>query len=610
MSRVTTRHSLLLLSIALIVALGPASRAEAHAIVRTTAPQADEVVEDPPEQVVMEFNEPVEINFGAIRVFETNGDRVDVGATEHLEGHDDAIRVRLDPDLRPGTYTVAWQVISSDGHPIEEAFVFHVEHPGVNPEGIGSRVLRGDSRTGRIDAIGYAAVRWLNLAALILLAGAFFFPLLVWTGKRIPSVPWKAHEIFRRRQRFIIVLSWITLVVGTLAAFAFQGAVATQRSLVGAMSPDVLEAVAGTRFGRLALVRLGLLALAAILWKVLVPRWTASEARSLGAAGVVDSPPRWAAATSTVLIVALLTTPGLAGHAGTTPPVALHVTVDALHMIGASVWIGGLVVLLTAALPAAGTLERSDRIATIAPVVARFSDLAVIAVAIMVLTGTYAAFVQVGGLSVLFEAPYGLVLVAKIAVFLPLLGLGAVNKFWIRPRLSRGVYAVGTASEPPISLFRNLVAAEVVLALAVIAVTAFLVNLAPARNVLAARSGVEKRIEISGEPYVVTIKPNRVGNNTIDILPLAMNEDTQQGHDGETEAMDEDPAAPKEVRVLFRMPSEGIGPLRVPGEEVTAGHFVVRGHQLSVPGRWKLEIVARVDRFDEERVHIEFDVNP
>ena len=57
-----------------VLTAGPAG---SHAIVRSTEPAIDAVVQTPPSEVVMEFNEPVEISFGSIRVFGTDGDRVD-----------------------------------------------------------------------------------------------------------------------------------------------------------------------------------------------------------------------------------------------------------------------------------------------------------------------------------------------------------------------------------------------------------------------------------------------------------------------------------------------------------------------------------------------------
>ena len=56
-----------------------AGRAAAHAVVVETAPERGGSVERAPERVVFRFNEPVESAFGALRVFDARGERVDVG---------------------------------------------------------------------------------------------------------------------------------------------------------------------------------------------------------------------------------------------------------------------------------------------------------------------------------------------------------------------------------------------------------------------------------------------------------------------------------------------------------------------------------------------------
>src|SRR5918992_2115242 len=159
--------------------------AHAHAIVHTTQPRIDEILANAPERVVMRFNEPVEINFGSLRVFDTNARRVDKGKTEHLPGEPDAIHVALEPNLPKGTYTVAWRIVSADGHPIAEAFVFHVREPGENPEGIASRVLRGEHGAGNLTGALSGVSRWLTFAGLLVFCGALMFAGIAW--RRAPA---------------------------------------------------------------------------------------------------------------------------------------------------------------------------------------------------------------------------------------------------------------------------------------------------------------------------------------------------------------------------------------------------------------------------------------
>ena len=232
--------------VAILVVLD-AAPAAAHAIVKRTEPAIDEVVATSPERVLMEFNEPVEISFGSIRVFDAHGRRVDEGETRYVADSNDAVEVALEPDLARGTYTVAWRIISGDGHPIGEAFVFHVGAPGENPRGIVDDVLAGEGEAGSLES-GLAAVgRWLVLVSLLVLAGAVIFVALVWG--RLIAPPDDVGDDFASGWRRVVVAAWATALVSTLLLFVLQGALAADVPLREALSSDVLREVAGRGSG-------------------------------------------------------------------------------------------------------------------------------------------------------------------------------------------------------------------------------------------------------------------------------------------------------------------------------------------------------------------------
>ena len=131
-----------LLTLLCVVAF--AGPAQAHAVLSRTSPGFDEVVNEQPERVVANFSEPVEINFGALRVFGSNGERVDTDDSDHVEGDPASIAVGLEPDLADGTYTATYRVISADSHVIDGAFVWHLGAPGVQSEGIADELLSGE----------------------------------------------------------------------------------------------------------------------------------------------------------------------------------------------------------------------------------------------------------------------------------------------------------------------------------------------------------------------------------------------------------------------------------------------------------------------------------
>lgn len=593
------RKTISLIAVCLVAAgvvLAGAIPASAHAIVESTEPGIDQVVDGAPTEVVMTFNEPVEIAFGAIRVFDTRGRRVEEGDAEHLPGQADSVRVGLRSGLADGTYTVTWRVVSADGHPIEEAFVFHVGAPGENPLGIADQILAGQSGAGPLEGVLFGVARWLNFAALLVLAGTAVFLVVVWLHRRraSPARPSEVEARFLRRWRRVAVWSWIAVLFATVALYVLQGAAAADVPLGEALSGEVIVGLASTRFGIVSLIKLGLLLALAAVWFVGRGRFTAPAAESVGASAAPMSVPMWMVVGGLTGVVLLAATPGVAGHAGTTPPVLANVPADTLHVVAAGAWVGGLLLLLVAAFPAVRGLAQGERVAILAPVVSRYSDMAVVAIGLLVASGLLRTWSEVRAFRAFTGATYGVVLLVKLAAFLPILAMGAINNRWTKPRIARAA-AEGSPDRAPLRALRRLVAVEVALATVVIGITAFLVNLPPARVDAGVTGPFTTDVRLGSNNLNVLVDPNQVGANEVHLTA--------------TEPSGA-PAEIEEMRVLFRMPSQGIGPLVGKGTELATGHFVVQGNHLSVAGEWRLEIVARFSEFEEERTSVDVTVNP
>lgn len=568
-----------------IALMAPSARA--HAIVRETQPGIDETVDASPQRVTMSFNEPVEVSFGGIRVFDTNGDRVDEGSTEHVAGNADQIATGLKDDLAEGTYTVAWRIVSIDGHPISEAFVFHVGAPGQQPEGIADQVLASTDRSGIAGAV-FGLVRWLHFCALLALAGSVLFVLLVWSFA-VKSISTALGQGFQARIARVFWISWTLALLTTLAGFVLQGAVAGDVPIGTAITPGVLDEVASTRYGVVAIVRLVLLVLAPIYWRAsLRPVLRRVASHSSGPDGSQLALPL---ALGVVVFGSLLATPGLAGHPGSTPPIALNVAADVLHMLAAAAWIGGLFILSYAVFrPLRHDPDAQSSV--LLPVVSRFSAIATVALATIVITGVLRSWAEVGALRALTSSTYGWVLLTKLGVFMPLVALGAFNNRRTLPRLKER--AQGTHEEGPYRSLRRLVAIEVALGVVVVAVTALLVNLPPARVAAGVTGPFIRDVRVGDLDLNVLVDPNEVGENFVHLTAT-----TPEGA----------PARVRAATVVFRMPSRDIGPIEVEGNRLAPGHYVVQGRQLSVPGQWQLEVVLQTSLFDEQRTTVSVTVN-
>jgi copper transport protein len=545
---------------ACLTALILAPTAAAHSILVATEPRRGAVVQESPQRVLLRFNEPVDTSLGrGLQVFDASGNQVDAG--EILRPTPEEVAVEIDDELQDGTYTVAWRAISADTDPIRGAWVFHVGAPGANPEGIAAQVSQDSPLS--LDIL-YRAGRYLEFALILLCAGGI--AALVYALR-------SADERVHRRLYGLLAVSAGLLVVWSLLGLAFQGAKASGGGLSDAFTWDNVSTVAGTRYGKVELIRaglaLGLLAVALVLRR---PRASARDPVSL---------------VAVLLAAGLVVTPAFAGHASTTG--ALATVSDIAHVLAAAAWVGGLTFVVVAL-----WLAVEERWPLATRCVPRFSLMAVGSVVVLLVAGTINGYLQVTTWRGLWETNYGLLLLAKIGLILPLLGLGAYNNRYAVPRLRAGVAQPGERRR-----FVEAAGVELAIMASIVGVTAFLVDANPAKHELegeaaAGMHGMNGMMEHEGGPSstqvdfgefraTVTVEPGTAGSNHI-----IMEVDRSQAD------------APELAEVIFKasLSQPDIGPLEFKAKSPMPGHWEVEAAHLPIAGAWELQIEARVGEFD------------
>ncbi|MCQ6273293.1 copper resistance protein CopC, partial [Pseudarthrobacter sp. R1] len=133
--RSTFRSRLRLTAVAalLLPAALTASPALAHDALSSTTPARDSVVTTAPETVSLTLTQPptdsASLNLSIITVTDGAGATVSDG-TVSVEGPTLSTKTAAGS---PGTYTVLWRAVSSDGHPIEGNYTFTVQAPAATP---------------------------------------------------------------------------------------------------------------------------------------------------------------------------------------------------------------------------------------------------------------------------------------------------------------------------------------------------------------------------------------------------------------------------------------------------------------------------------------------
>lgn len=534
----------------LVVVAVWAAPASAHARLVSTTPAAGSIVRHSPPEVVIRFDDNVEIDFGSIRVFDAAGARVDLGGTHYASADDHAIAIPL-PHLADGAYVVAWRVVSDDSHPVHGAFVFSVGTSKGLPSASALALALANEGGSTTVGVVFWFVRLGVFAGLLCLVGIGAVALAA-APSALPS----------RRIRRSLWASWWLLAAMTAGGVAIQGAYAAALPLTDALKPTLLREVLATRFGRVEELRVVLLALAVPLLVWLTSRRPAPR-RQLGLAACA------------LLGAGLLATPGLAGHASTGTAVAAGFVLDLAHLGAASVWLGGLVVLTCLLVAPTTELAEVDLPAS----ARRISTIALVAVVVVVVSGTLQAVRQVGSLDALTSTTYGRLLLVKVGVVVVLIGLGALSRSLLRRRADATLDPSRRAA-----LARSLVA-ELVVAVAVLGVTAALVNAPPAREVLALP--YTQSFTTLGVQVNVILSPGVAGvDNTLHLYVLSAT-----GL----------PKAIPEVAASFSSPANHVGPRDVPLSIAGIGHYRARDVTFAAAGTWLLTVTVRTTR-SERRV--------
>jgi copper transport protein len=168
--------------------------------------------------------------------------------------------------------------------------------------------------------------------------------------------------------------------------------------------------------------------------------------------------------------LALLPLPTLAGHSLDRGRPLLEPAVDFLHVAAASFWLGGLVAL---ALALGSSKDR-------APMLRRFSNVALVSVAVLAATGVIRALAELSSLAQIWSTGYGRVLIVKTALLAALVTFGWLNRYRLVPRLS-------------FEGLQRSVSVELALFAALVAAVALLTDLRPGRDRVAVAAVAEAK---------------------------------------------------------------------------------------------------------------------
>ncbi len=467
-TRTMFRCAVLLVAIGAVIAtLLGTNGVTAHARLRDADPEPGSALATAPTTIRLTFTEPVDAKFSSASLVNVNGQAVPIGTPQPVQDDDHSLSIAVSEpaSVQPGTYTLIWRSLSAaDGHATDGVLSFSV----------GTGLAPTASSTGQAEeSVPWweISASWLELAGLIAVAGLFSFAILVLCPSSTGDSA--ARDRLASPLGATWWIGWLIALLGMLAILLVQVSRVTGDSLfTWPKSGTVRTILTDTRFGQCWLIRLVLLfALAAFVALAIgLPRFrtTALSGKS------------WPWLVGVAVSAGMLVTLPLSGHAATVDPAWAGVGFDGLHLFSVSIWLGGLLYLVVAMT----VLVRSGKDSAAragAAIAKRFSVVALFTIAVVVASGWFNAAFHVSGPRNLTTDNYGLALVIKHLLFIPVLIAAAVNLFITVPRLKQTT-AEGNDLGTKFYL-RTLwftIAAELAIAVCVLVAAAALTDLAPA----------------------------------------------------------------------------------------------------------------------------------
>jgi copper transport protein len=458
-----------------------ASPASAHAELLVSNPAPNAVVASSPSAITLTFSEEIQTGSGAIRVIDAQQRLVTTAEAQHPTNT--TVTLTL-PKLSDGGYLVSWHVISADTHPISGAYTFAV--------GANSALLDPSSipsvHASRGVGVALGIVRAIQFAVVLGAVGVVVVARLL--------QPRALNSLTVRRA---VAMGLGPGVVTALFGIMLQSANQRGGGLGDAMSPGGWREVLDTRFGFAWLLRAGAFVLFGIMALSPVARRLARPVTDV---------------LGVLLIAVLGYTVTYAGHSSTGRWPLVAIVADAVHLLAGALWLGGLclVVLVAVDEARAGETAGEQRESSTGVFAARFSSVALLAVAAVAVSGGVQGWRQSGGsLSDLLGTTYGRVLGIKVAVVLVIVLIARQTRAHARSASRSSATADG-----PTRRVVRLVGIELVAFVAVIGLTSALVDATPPRA--GASSGpIEVQKTIGTHVVDVVVDPARVGETQVHV---------------------------------------------------------------------------------------------
>ncbi|PLT32005.1 copper resistance CopC/CopD family protein [Bacillus sp. V5-8f] len=474
----------------------------AHTVLIEGSPSADSRLEESPNSVTLSFNEKIKKGLFSLKVVNQNQEIISKG-NPRLSKDQRKIQIMI-PKLYDGAYLVTYKIVSADGHPVNGSYVFLV---GEAQYPQNSDWDQSENITFQLEVYLTRAVYYLSLLGL---TGWVFWGLFQTDGHSVQ---------LQKKYRFTVLILQQMQLLSLLILITTQWLMASKTA----------DIPINTVFGVSWLISLVLSLLGFII--LFRSKW-------------LDS----------VWVILMLTAKSFNGHAISYGPEWVSIPLTFLHLLFASIWVGGLLYIIV--------FWRKHRL-HVKEYLSLFSTVAFKGMIILFISGAFTTFFFLPQVNYLWITPWGKLLLAKIILILMVIA----TAFKIR----------GTIKNKSFTDAWHWLKIDFSMMLMITLIVGGLSYISP----IPANTPLEWTANVAKGAMTLTITPRAPGKNQFSIN---FKKNTV-----------------KTVELwLFYKENEEIAPIQVPLKSTTRNRsFLAEGYYLPFPGEWLAEVRV-IDNKGEE----------
>ncbi len=548
--------ALLGILVALILWLASApTPAYAHATPVRTDPVDGVTLSKAPQQIRIWFDEPFVSDFSRLELVDNEGKHfAALNIHSETDSSGQSVLVATLPELAPNAYRANWQTRSADDlHIIQGTIIFGIQYAVTGQTG---STLTPSTQPLEV------MLRWFTFVGLGVLAG------IAAIARR------RDVELARRLVRLALFATGL-LLLAQFGLILYQG------------WPDgsLWQILSSTAYG----VRWWI---SQVILLILFVRFLTQSSKS-------SFLPLY------IILLPLVVVQALNGHSAPGRGVwyFLNTGIDSLHLLSASLWAGGLLVLMVIIVPLLRPGFNQTSLAW--EILGHFGKLAFFSLVALVATGLYKSGQQVASLDGLLTSLYGQVLLSKVELVLLLALLGLLNTAILHPGIARRLAwllrrPANWRLLSPRYLPRIVLAETIGLSL-VLLLTAFLTSSQPPRGpeyepLLAENVAPIVSQQANDIVFSLSVKPNRPGRNFLSLSVL----NTRRPAPAPIEAV---------VVQLRSLEVEG-SDVTLNAETLGSGRYQVAGNYFKSAGKWEVEVTVNRPGLPQTKLIVPWQVLP